>query len=101
METRGAATSFRKQVLNYIYRTTLTFSQGQLESAEVSLEDSPDEEDSLQLYLTLTVDADWDAAQKVTEEILGQVSEWPKEWSEDEREDYGRWIYVGVIPAEL
>ena len=65
------------------------------------MEDSPDEEDSLQLDLTLTVDADWDAAHKLMGEILDQVSEWSKEWSEDEREDYGRWIYMGVMPAEL
>ena len=101
IETRGVATSFRKQVLNYMYRTALGMSQGQLESAEVSLATTPDEEHSLQLDLTLTVNADWDAAQKLTEEILDQVSEWSQEWSEDEREDYGRWIYMGVIPAEL
>ncbi len=51
--------------------------------------------------LTLTVDADWDVAQALAREILDKVSEWSKEWPEEDQEDYGRWIYFGVVPTDL
>ena len=101
METRSVLTSFRKRVLTYIYRTALGLSVGKLESATVSLSSTPDEEDSFQLDLTLRFDGDWKAAQELMQDILGRVSEWSKEWPEEDQEDYGRWIYFGVIPAEL
>ena len=101
LETKSALTSFRKKVLNYIYRTALGRSPERLASARVSLTSTPDEEDSFHLDLTLTVNADWDAAQELAQGILDRVSEWSKEWSEEDQEDYGRWIYFGVIPANL
>ena len=101
LETKSALTSFRKKVLNYIYRTALGLSPERLASARVSLTSTPDEEDSFHLDLTLTVNADWDAAQELAQGILDRVSEWSKEWSEEDQEDYGRWIYFGVIPANL
>ncbi len=47
--------------------------------------------------LTLIVKVDWDTAQEMAHKILEKVSEWP----EEDREDYGRWVYFGVIPTEL
>ena len=100
-ETERVLTPFRKGVLNDIYRTAFGISAGRLETATVLLSSTSDEEDSLHLDLTLTVNADWDAAQELAQEILCRVSEWSKEWPERDREDYGRWIYFGVIPTEL
>ena len=96
-ETESVLTSFREKVLNDIYRAALRLSAGQLESAAVSLSSTPDEGNSLHLDLTLTVNADWDTAQALARKILDRVSE----WSEEDQKDYGRWIYFGVIPAEL
>ena len=101
LEAEGVLTTFRKMVLNYIYRTALGLLDGRVESASVSLSSALDEEDSFYLDLTLTVDTDWEAAQALMEDILEKVSEWSGEWSEEDQEDYGRWIYFGVIPTEL
>lgn len=100
-ETAWALTPFRKKALNDIYRTALGLAGERLASAGVSLISTPDEEDAFHLDLTLTLDADWDAAQELAEGILERVSEWSKGWSEEVQEDYGRWIYFGVIPAKL
>ena len=100
-ETRAVLTTFRKRVLTYMYRTALGHAAGSLESASVSLSSTPDEEDSIHLDLTLTVDGDWDAAQELTQTVLDRVSGWSREWTEEEQADYGRWIYFGVIPSEL
>jgi hypothetical protein len=101
LEAEGVLTTFRKMVLNYIYRTALGLSAGRVESARVSLSGELDEEDSFHLDLTLTVNTHWGAAQVLTQEILDRVSEWSKDWLEEDQEDYGRWIYFGVIPTEL
>jgi hypothetical protein len=101
LETEGALTTFRRRVLTYMYRTAFGHAAGSLESASVSLSSTPDEEDSVHLDLTLTVDGDWDAAQKLTQTVLDRVSGWSREWTEEEQADYGRWIYFGVIPSEL
>ena len=100
-ETAWALTPFRKKALNDIYRTAVGLAGERLASAGVSLIRTPDEEDSFHLDLTLAVDADWDAAEELAVGILERVSEWSKEWSEEDQEDYGRWIYFGVIPSEL
>ena len=97
----GMSTRFRKEILNYIYRTGLALSEGRLESAAVSVSSQPDEEDSLTLDLTLTVDADWEFIKKLRREILVKVGEWSQEWSEEEKDDYGRRIYFGLIPLQL
>ena len=97
----GMRTRFRDTVLNYIYRTALDLSEGRLESAAVSISSQPDEEDSLTLELTLTVDADWKFIRKLGYDILVKVGDWSKEWSEEERDDYGRRIYFGLVPSVL
>ncbi|MDE2803195.1 MAG: hypothetical protein OXK21_09980 [Chloroflexota bacterium] len=94
-------TPFRKKALNDIYRTALGAAGERLASAEVSLVSTPDEEDSFHLDLTLAVNADWDTAHELSESVLESVSEWSKEWSKEQQEDYGRWIYFGVVPADL
>ena len=101
LETMGMWTPFRANALSYIYRTALGLSDARLESAAVSVSSNPDEEDSLNLDLTLTVNADWDAIRKLRHEILAKVGEWSQEWSEEEQEDYGRRIYFGLIPSQL
>ena len=97
----GMRTSFRDLVLNYIYRTARDLSDGRLKSAEVSVSSQPDEEDSLTLELTMTIDADWEFIRKLGNDILIKVGEWSKEWQEEEREDYGRRIYFGLVPSVL
>ena len=97
----GMRTRFRDTVLNYIYRTALDLSDGRLESAEVSVSSQPDEEDSLTLELTLTIDAGWEFIRKLGYDILVKIGEWSKEWSEEERDDYGRRIYFGLVPSVL
>ena len=101
LETECVLTAFRKRVLHYIYRTARGLSSGRLESARVSLTSTPDEEDYFHLDLTLRLNADWDTAQALTQDVLDRVSEWSEEWPETDREDYGRWIYFGVIPTNL
>ena len=101
LETRRTLTPFRKLVLNYIYRTALELSNGSLESAEVSLSSVPDEEDSLHLTLILIVRSDWRVVQDLRQQVLSKVSDWSDEWTQEEREDYGRWIYVRLLPAQM
>ena len=100
-ETRSLRTQFRDSVLNYIYRTALGLSDDRLKSASVSVGSTPDEEDSLTLDLTLTVDAEWEFIAKLSHDILVRVSEWSREWTEEEREDYGRRIYFAILPLNL
>ena len=100
-DTRGLRTQFRDLVINYIYRTAMGLSDGRLESASVSVWSAPDEEDSLTLDLTLTLDADWEFIAKLSHDILVRVSEWSREWTEEEREDYGRRIYFAILPLNL
>ena len=100
-ETAALRTQFRDSVLNYIYRTALGLSDDRLKSASVSVWSAPDEEDSLTLDLTLTVDADWEFITKLRHDILVRVSEWSREWTEEEREDYGRRIYFAILPLNL
>ena len=97
----GMRTRFRDTVLNYIYRTALDLSEGRLESAAVSISSQPDEEDSLTLELTLTIDVDWEFIRRLGYDILVKVGDWSKEWSEEERDDYGRRIYFGLVPSVL
>ena len=97
----GMRTRFRDTVLNYIYRTALDLSEGRLESAAVLISSQPDEEDSLTLELTLTIDADWEFIRRLGYDILVKVGDWSKEWSEEERDDYGRRIYFGLVPSVL
>ena len=101
LETTRVLTPFRSRVLTYIYRTAIGLSAGKVESARISLASAPDEEDSLHLDLTLTVNVGWDAIEDLRHKTLARVSEWSKEWSEEDQEDYGRWIYFGLIPSEL
>ena len=100
-ETKGLRTQFRVSVLDYIYRTALGLTDDRLKSASVSVGSTPDEEDSLTLDLTLTVDADWEFIAKLSHDILVRVSEWSRGWTEEEREDYGRRIYFAILPLNL
>ena len=100
-ETKGLRTQFRDSALNYIYRTALGLSDDRLKSASVSVGSTPEEEDSLTLDLTLTVDADWEFIAKLSHDILVRVCDWSQKWSEEEREDYGRRIYFAILPLNL
>ncbi len=97
----GMRTPFRDKVLNYIFCTAQDLSEGRMRFASVSVSSQPDEEDSLTLDLTLTVDADWEFIKKLRYDILVKVGEWSKEWPETDRDDYGRRIYFGIIPSVL
>lgn len=100
LEIQGILTPFREQVLNYIFRTARGLSDGHLESALVEALSEPDEDDSLLLHLALTVKMDWDSLDKLHERILDRLAEWSQEWSEQERDDYARWIFFSLSPAE-
>ena len=101
LEAMGMLTQFRENALSYIFRTALELSEGQLESAAVSVSSTPDEEDSLNLDLTLTLNTDWNVIQRLRHEILIKVGEWSQEWSQEEQEDYGRRIFFGLVPSQL
>jgi hypothetical protein len=100
-ETQGALTPFREQVLNYIYRTTLGLSKGLLVSATVAPVSEPSEENSLHLHLGLTIDMGWDELDQLHDQILARVVEWSRDWSAEEQEDYGRWIYFSLTPSRI
>ena len=101
-ETKGFRTQFRDSVLRSIYRTALGLSDDRLRvRVRLCMEHAPDEEDSLTLDLTLTLDADWEFIAKLSHDILVRVSEWSREWTEEEREDYGRRIYFAILPLNL
>ena len=100
-DIRGMLTPFRRAALNYIYRTALALSEDCLEFAVVSVSSQPDEEDSLILDMSMTIDANWEFIKKLRREILVKVGEWSQEWSEEEKDDYGRRIYFGLIPLQL
>ena len=101
LETQGVLTPFRGQVLNYIFRTARSLSYGVLESALVEAISEPDEEDSLHLHLALTVNMEWEQLDKLHDQILARVSEWSEEWSLEEQEDYGRWIFFSLTPSQI
>ena len=101
LETTAMRSLFRDAVLNDIFRTAVTISDGLLESAEVSVWSTPDEEDSLTLDLTLMMDTDWESIKRLRHEINVTVGEWSQEWSEEQKNDYGRTISFGLIPSIL
>lgn len=100
-DLRGMRTRFRETVFNYIYRTALGLFGDRLKSAVVSLSDSPDEEDSLVLHLTMAVNADWEAIEGARYEVLENLGIWSEEWTEAQKKDFGRFIYFGFIPTDL
>ena len=101
LETTAMRSPFRDAVLNDIFRTAVAISDGLLESAEVSVWSTRDEEDSLTLDLTLTMDTDWENIKRLRHEINVTVGEWSQEWSEEQKNDYGRTISFGLIPSIL
>lgn len=101
IETQGALTPFREQVLNYIYRTALGFSGDLMESAIVSAVSEPDEEDSLHLHLALTLKMDWEELDKLHDQVLARLAEWAEDWTDEDQEDYGRWIYFSLSPSSI
>ena len=101
VESIAILTKFRKDVLTCIFRAAQDLSGGLLASGIVSVSSSPDEDDSLHLYLTLTFNADWDTLDKWHDRILEKLGEWAQEWSQEEQEDYSRWIYFGLFPSQL
>ena len=100
-DTKWMRTPFRDAALNFIYKAALDLADGRLESAEVSISDEDDDEDYLSLHLMLTVDDDWEFIKKLGYDIFVKLGEWSKDWSEEEREDYGRRIYFTILPLVL
>ena len=101
IEVQVALTPFREQVLNYLYRTALGFSGDLMESAIVSAVSEPDEEDSLHLHLALTLKMDWAELDKLHDQILARLAEWAKDWTDEDQEDYGSWIYFTLSPSNV
>ena len=100
-ETLSMVTPFRKRVINFIFLTARGLSGGALDSVKVSLSSISDQDDTFALDLTLTVNADWTFIQELRRDVLVSVSEWSKDWSEEQRQDYGRHIFFGILPREL
>lgn len=100
-ETWGLLTPFHNEVFTYIYRTAQEISRGRVIYGELAAPTAPDEEDSVHLDLTLVVDADWDTIANWRADIITSVSEWSKDWTEKERQDYARWVYFGLVPVHL
>lgn len=99
ISTQGALTPFREQVLNYLYRTALGFSGGLMESAIVAAVSEPDEEDSLHLHLAMTLKMDWEELDKLHDQVLARLAEWAEDWTDEDQEDYGHWIYFSLSPS--
>lgn len=99
IEVQGILTPFREQVLNYIYRIARGFSDGLLESAQVEAISEPEEEDSLHLHLALTLKMDWDELDTLYDQILVRLEEWAEDWTDEDQEEYGRWIYFSLSPS--
>ena len=101
MEVQGILTLFRERVLNYIYRTALGLADGRLESATVEAISEPDEDDSLHLNLAMTIKMDWDVLDQLHDQVLERLAAWSEEWSLDEQEEYGRWIFFSLTPSHI
>ena len=99
VEARAMRTPFRDAALNFIYQTALDLSDDRLKSAIVEVWSSPGEEDSLTLNLTLEVDTNRDAIKALRYETLARVTEWLRSRTEEEKADYGRRVYFGVVPS--
>ena len=97
-ETLAVMTPFRRQVITYVYRTALELAHGSLDSAEISVSGMPDEMDAMAIDLILTVNSDWEFVQKLRFDVLDKVAAWSKEWSAEQRCDYGQWVFVCVQP---
>ena len=100
-ETAPLKTEFRANVLDRIYHTALGLCNGKLESAEVTLEISTEEEDCSAFDLIITVDTDWDNIRAIEGRLSEMIAEWSLEWSAEEIKDYSRYIYFGLIPSKL
>ena len=100
-ETRAMRTRFRDGVLNYIFRAAMDLSDGKVKSADIVASDTPGEEDSCILEMTLTMECGWDTIAQLRHGVLVKVGGWSAEWSDEEREDYGRRIYFSFLPSEL
>ena len=100
-ETLAILNPFRKRVITYIFLTARGLSQGRLDSAEVSISSISDQDAVFALDLTLTIDADWTFIKRLRRNVLGKVSEWSEEWSDDEKREYGERIYFGILPRSL
>ena len=101
LETQDGLSPFREQVLNYIYRATRGLSDGLLESAIVEAVSEPDEEDSLHLHLAMTIDMHWEELDVLHDLILARIAEWSREWSFEDQENYGRWIFFSLTPSHI
>ena len=99
LEAIAMRTAFRDSALRFIYQTVLILSDGRLQSAAVEVWSNPGEEDSLTLNLTLEVDADRNTIKALRYETVVKVTEWLKDRAVDEKADYGRRIYFGVVPS--
>ena len=101
-EVSGVMTPFRQRALNYIYRTALGQSNGLLKSAFIEAVSEPDDRDCLYLNLSLTIDMDWDALDKLYDHILNRLSQWSQdEWDEERQKEYSRWIYFSLTPLRV
>ena len=100
-ETGGMLTGFREQVLIDIYDVAAGLCGDKLKAADVMVSDTPGEEDSLILDLSLLVDADWDLIGKWRDGVLERLCEWFSEWPQELRDDYARRIYFGFVPVDL
>ena len=99
VEAMAMRTRFRDTALNFIYQVALDLSDGHMQSAAVEIWSNPDEVDSMILNLTLEVDASRDAIRELRYKTLVRVTEWLKDRTEDEKADYGRRVYFGVVPS--
>lgn len=101
IEATSMRTPFRDEALNYIYRTALRLSEGQLRSASVLTLDYPDEEVSLALSLNLVVDGDWEFVRQLERQIEVHLIERSESWSESEWDDFCKNIHLYVVPTNL
>ena len=99
VEALPMRTRFRDAALNFIYQVALDLSDGRLQSAAVEVWSNPGEDDSMILNLTLEVDTNRDAIKELRYRTFVKVTEWLGNRTAQEKADYGRRIYFGMVSS--
>ena len=99
-EVRALQTPFRSHVLHVLYRAALSELGKRLGSATVSTWSEPGEADSEILLLSIIADADAVRLDLVRDSMLASISKEAASWTEEERQDYSRYIYFELEPLQ-
>ena len=99
-EVGALQTPFRSHALHLMYRAALSEMGKRMRSATVSIWSEPGEADSEILLLSIVADADAATLDTVRESILTSISKEAVGWTEEERQDYSRYLYFELEPLQ-